>query len=118
LHDAGEAFTGDVPRPVKRFINRRTDGLLSLERAIDAAVHGAFGLELPTPAEHERIKRADNLALSAEARDLLIGGPRNWEPLGDASGISVQPLPWQLAARVFEDALLAALPLAPRERPQ
>lgn len=66
LHDASEAYIADVCRPVKR--QRVMDGYRKIEGWIMAAVCDRFDLPHEQPAS---VKRADELLLVTEARDLL-----------------------------------------------
>ena len=60
LHDAPEAITGDIPKPVK--IVEMED----LENKILSRIYSTFELVLPTSEEHLLIKEADRLALCGE----------------------------------------------------
>lgn len=85
LHDAGEAYYGDLTSPVKRaFIERvafaREDivaqnvvGLLT--GPIDRVVREALGLEVTEPA---LVKRADLVALAIERKLLMAPCERDW----------------------------------------
>jgi len=66
LHDAGEAYLVDVPRPIKRRLLEYGPA----EDRILAAVFGRFGVGdlLPLPAA---VKIADERACVTEARDLM-----------------------------------------------
>jgi len=64
LHDATEAYVGDLIRPIKRFMPE----FESLEDRIWLAVARKFGLPAVLPDE---VHWADNSVLMAEARDLL-----------------------------------------------
>jgi hypothetical protein len=70
LHDAGEAYVGDVPRPLKT----RFDEFERLEEAILDAVWTALDVAPPTEAEWERVTRADDRLLAYEADALLTDG--------------------------------------------
>jgi hypothetical protein len=70
LHDAGEAYVGDVPRPVKR----RVEGFEHIESAVLDAVWSGLDIEPPTAAEWERVMRADDRLLAYEAGELLADG--------------------------------------------
>jgi hypothetical protein len=71
LHDAAEAYLGDVPRPLKAM--PEFDSFRAIEAAAEAAVAEAFGLRLPVP---ESVQEADKAALYLEAHALLqLGGP-------------------------------------------
>lgn len=73
LHDAAEAYLGDVVTPVKDLIRPLFD---PLEAATMAAVHARYGLA-ELAADHAaaaEVKRADLLALATEARDVTLLG--------------------------------------------
>lgn len=59
LHDAQEAYLGDVPRPTKNLDPDFEAALDRYEDAVLAAIYEALGLELPDEATEERVKRAD-----------------------------------------------------------
>jgi hypothetical protein len=70
LHDAGEAYVGDVPRPVKR----RVEGFEHIESAVLDAVWSGLDIAPPTAAEWERVMRDDDRLLAYEADELLADG--------------------------------------------
>jgi hypothetical protein len=78
LHDAGEAYLTDLPRPVKQFLPQFTE----LEDRVLFRVAERFGLSWPMPAE---VKHADNVLLATEARDLMAPPPEPWN-------LGVEPL--------------------------
>lgn len=71
LHDASEAYCGDLVRPIKR----KCRDYQSIELVIEAVVALRFGLAYITPAE---VKAADNRALMTERRDLMPPCPWAW----------------------------------------
>jgi uncharacterized protein len=74
LHDAHEAYMGDITAPVKAFIKHHAgfpDVIEKLETKIDHAIWGHFGLRHLTPLEKSVIKYADLKVLAAERRDLF-----------------------------------------------
>ena len=71
LHDASEAYLVDIPTPVKRQIS----GYDVAERAVMAAVCDKFMLPKEEPP---LVKRADNIMLSTEARDLMGNPGKEW----------------------------------------
>lgn len=98
LHDAAEAFVGDVSSPLKRLLPEYK----IIERRVEATVMDRFGL----PATlHESVKRADLVALRTEQRDLMLGVTNGggWtstagiEPLADV----ITPVPPQQARLLF-----------------
>lgn len=69
LHDAHEAYIGDIISPLKRHLG--SVNLKAVESRIDAVIFEAFGLEPPSLELRQRIKHADLVALATERRDLL-----------------------------------------------
>lgn len=67
LHDASEAYLSDIARPVKL---TPTFGVVykEIEAGLMEVVAEAFKLPLPEPPA---VKRADNILLAAEQRDLM-----------------------------------------------
>ncbi len=89
LHDAAEAYAGDVSTPLKRAI--RGEGQLSeydvIELRIAARVATRFGIEHVAAGFADLIKRADVIALATEHAELFDGPtPRSW-------GLEL-PQPW------------------------
>ena len=71
LHDAGEAYASDIPRPIKCQI----DGYDSIEESILKIVAAKYNLCWPVPPE---VLEADNIILATEARDIMSSHPDNW----------------------------------------
>lgn len=71
LHDANEAYTGDLPSPVKAaMLALGFDFNNQLLPRIDAAIAAAFGLN-PADFHSADVKAADYKLLATEKRDLL-----------------------------------------------
>lgn len=66
LHDASEAYLVDIPRPAKR--SPGMEGYLILEARMMAAICDAIGLPHEMPPS---VRRADEVLLATEARDLM-----------------------------------------------
>lgn len=64
MHDAAEAFTGDLSSPLKALLPEYK----RIEDAIQEAIFAQLGLEYPL---HPSIKHADLCVLASERRDLL-----------------------------------------------
>jgi hypothetical protein len=104
LHDAHEAWIGDIITPVAQALARVCpdgfeSGLRILKHRADVAVHTAAGLPLPTPDQRALIRRADLVALTTERRDFLRPCVHKWHKEIE----SMPPLP-----RVFRPRALQA----------
>ena len=84
LHDASETYTGDMNRPMKSLFR----AFKPIENIIQDAIYRRFGIHR---YDHTLIKRADNIMLATEARDLMKNS--------DDWGLTEEPLkgmlePW------------------------
>jgi hypothetical protein len=93
LHDASEAYLGDVSAPLKAML----PDYRAIEHNVEQSIWAKFGLYGPLPAE---IKAAD-VAMYYRERELLWGRvtPRTWGPdeayarfLGRASELGIGAL--------------------------
>jgi hypothetical protein len=64
LHDAAEAYLGDVASPLKAMLA----DYKKVEKRVEAAIASHFGLQFPFPPE---VKYADMRMLMTEKRDLM-----------------------------------------------
>ena len=71
LHDAQEAYMGDVPSPQKALFH----GYAELEEHVQSVVFRALGVGWPV---HDAVKEADEMVLHLEARDLLDAPLPSW----------------------------------------
>lgn len=80
LHDAPEAYYGDIVSPLKRAMAARTFVAVSdfetVAHRIDYVVRNTLGLP---PVQSQLVKRADLVALAIEQRDLFGPCDRDWE---------------------------------------
>ena len=82
LHDAGEAFSSDVPRPLKRCLKEWAP----IEQGIMIAICERFGLPFEEPA---CVKQVD-LALTSDEREaLMVECDRDWGELPPAVGATL-----------------------------
>lgn len=99
LHDAHEAYLGDLKSPVKALINAAAPGVIAkLERDIDAAIYVWAGIELGQgDADVRRLIKTADLQLLFWERDRWMGRPtRPW--VGEAETIRLTPADFGLVA--------------------
>lgn len=73
MHDAAEAYLGDLITPVKTLFREFFEGL---EEGVMAAVADHFGFTR-TPLQAAEVKRVDRVLLATEIRDLTTTGAYN-----------------------------------------
>jgi hypothetical protein len=92
LHDAHEAYLGDVPTPLKMLLPEYP----SIASKFDYAIENKFGVKLHDPA----IKMADTIALATERRDLRNNGEQ-WPIDAEAAPFHVVPTSIELTQAAF-----------------
>lgn len=102
MHDAGEAYIGDVISPLKALV----PGLKLIEERLLIVIADRFKLSWPMPG---RVKEADLQVLAAEKRDLLAECERPWRRLPEPWSQRVTEEPhWMARERfLYEAARLA-----------
>lgn len=83
LHDAAEAYSADVPRPLKRELTEWAP----IESRIMAAVCQRFGLQLTEPPD---VKRVDAALLSDERSAMMRPCEREWGYCPPGLGIGIE----------------------------
>lgn len=66
LHDAAEAYIGDLSAPLKKIIPQ----FKKIEESIDRVISEKFGISYP---HNIQVKKADLIMLATEMRDLMPG---------------------------------------------
>lgn len=102
LHDAHEAYCGDIPTPVAatlaEMVPETKRAIAYLKHSIDLAIFEAADVAMPTEDEQTVIKRHDTAMMNAERRVLKLPAPRSWGAAIDAvPAASVDPddlQPW------------------------
>lgn len=86
LHDAHEAYTGDINTPLKSGLytvaGPFTRHICVVQKSLQTAVETALiGDETPIDGTYQIIKRADLIALATEKRDLMPSDDEPWPVL-------------------------------------
>lgn len=81
LHDAAEAYVGDMIRPLKTTA-AFGPAFKAIERGVEEAIAARFGLS-PEDFHRAEVKRADAIVLATERRDVMAPGP-SWGALTEA----------------------------------
>jgi 5'-deoxynucleotidase YfbR-like HD superfamily hydrolase len=98
MHDASEAFLGDVTSPLKQLLPEYK----AIERRVERAIFERFNVPSPLPAE---VKRADLVALATEQRDLMVEHDRaRW-----TATVGFEALPSRVVPLTCADAKRAFL---------
>jgi hypothetical protein len=105
LHDAPEAFIGDVAKPLKMMLA----DYQQIEERVEAAVFARFGLAPKLPAS---VKHADLVALITERRDLMPWHPSAWECAAGVEALpdAIQPVCPVQARVMFLDRFMELVP--------
>jgi len=73
LHDAAEAYVGDMPRPLKVAF----PDFVAAEQKVQEVIHETFGLR-PSQELLQLVKKVDNQTLLEEARVYMATAGREW----------------------------------------
>ncbi|MCX5513447.1 hypothetical protein C3941_23650 [Kaistia algarum] len=111
LHDAHEAYIGDITTPMQAALDRAIaqffghhrggynlarDGKRIIANKLDRAIYEAAGLRLPLPAEIVgHVTDMDRRLLKRERDDLLPAHPRLWEAAIEEAG-PIPSIPGQI----------------------
>lgn len=96
LHDAAEAFMGDITRPLKQLLPEYK----RIEAEVERAILARLGLTAPIP---KAVKDADLRVLAAEQLQIMPKGTADWarEQGVDPAPVVVRFLPPEIAYREF-----------------
>jgi hypothetical protein len=103
FHDAEEAYGGDMTRPVKLALEEIAPRVVeTLFWPIRRAISVKFNLGLNSSYVRGEIKKADNIVLATERRDLMADtGETDWGPLPDPLPTRIIPLDSRAAFELF-----------------
>ena len=88
LHDAAEAYMGDIPTPLKKLLPQYKD----MERKVENVILQAYGIK---PDKIFDIKPYDLILLATEKRDLMPAAyGENWSMLNGIEPLNDRIRPW------------------------
>lgn len=100
LHDAAEAYIGDIVSPLKRLLEADL-----LETGVRAAISEALGEPWPLPPETAAlVEKADRVALVTERNQIMPESKTPWQEDRDGvipSDERIEPWPWRTARERF-----------------
>lgn len=97
MHDAAEAFVGDITRPLKQMLPQYKQ----IERTVEEAISARFNVPMPMPGP---VKQADLAVLAAEQAQLMPPGTNRW-----AAAAGIQPAPIRVRCLTPREAKAAFL---------
>lgn len=95
LHDAHEAYFGDIPSPIKKIPELRPT-FKAIEAKLDSAIFMKLGLTPTSEDEYAIIKFCDKLAQAIEGYQYMPSRGRNWV-LPEPTLVRLQEFPAPLA---------------------
>jgi hypothetical protein len=90
LHDAAEAYTGDIIRPIKHA--EGVDKLIHIGDVIQEVINKKYGIE---SANWELVRQADNTLVVTEADQLLPSQGRGWQNLPAPLNPGIVTIHWE-----------------------
>lgn len=108
LHDAAEAYLGDVSSPLKKLIAHCYE---PLEDAVAGAIATKYGVQLDEDT-HKAVKHSDLVLLATERRDAkgIRDDGRSWGELPEPMRNRIERWSWRTAEREFLLAFNALFP--------
>ncbi len=100
MHDASEAYTGDIVKPLKRLLPE----FATIEARIEQAIANRFGIDFHgnNGYVHARVKHADNEMLATERAALMPDVPMPWQDLpGPRQDVLIRAYEPEIACRMF-----------------
>jgi len=87
LHDATEAYLGDIIRPFKKYLKQ----FQTIEKNVEKEIHKKFEIK---NYDEKEIKKADTILLLTEARDLMKSRPDKWDNEEEYPRLNRKIIPW------------------------
>jgi 5'-deoxynucleotidase YfbR-like HD superfamily hydrolase len=85
MHDAAEAYTGDIPSPIKQIPGFK-EQIKEVENNLLATIYKAFDTDLPSEEDMAIVHNADMVQRAIEAYNFMYSRGRDW---------NLPPIPFQ-----------------------
>lgn len=114
LHDAHEAYTGDIPAPLKTLPSLREE-IHRIEHRLQGAIYTSLNLPRPSDQTYVHIAEADQQALAMEARIHMRSGGAAWGlPEPTHTAVSIVPAKVKNPPAAFEQFMTTYTMLSAR----
>lgn len=110
MHDAPEAYTGDLIRPIKKHPDMVVFSYV--EEIVERAVCAKF--DLPYPIMNPAIKRLDNRILNDERDAVMVPTNDEWDVPGEPLGVTIKQWSPEMARAKFLSAFETYSSWAPK----
>lgn len=104
MHDATEAYVGDIVRPLK--YSPQFAFYFDIEALNWKAIATTFGFSQKDPKDEEEVAVVDDIALMTERRDLMIKSSHRWSVRAKPDPKHIDPLPPADAEKLFLDRFI------------
>jgi hypothetical protein len=78
LHDAGEAYIGDIPSPIKHIPSLREE-IKKVESRLVDKIYEALTIPLPSKEDAEKVHEADLIQRAVEAYNFMYSRGSEWD---------------------------------------
>lgn len=104
MHDASEAYIGDMISPLKRHMPQ----YIEVEERLMLQICRRFWM---APEQPQSVKVADLTVLAAESRDLFPVKPADWKLPYPPVSTKIKPVGWRRAEKMFLERFYELWPL-------
>lgn len=97
-HDFHEAYTGDIPSPIKRVTPEVREAIHGVEAMLDGKIYNFLGIEPPSELTKKRVKLCDRASLIIES---MITGPSGSDDIDQLKEDYPDPKIWDIVYKAM-----------------
>lgn len=97
-HDFHEAYTGDIPSPIKRVTPEVRKAIHGVETMLDGKIYNFLGIEPPSELTKKRVKLCDRASLIIES---MITGPSGSDDIDQLKEDYPDPKIWDIVYKAM-----------------